>query len=257
MKKLWLAALAGLAFTSSALAADLGQPAAPLYKEPPPPPPPAWTGLYVGVNGGWGFNQRTGRSDALGVGNILKPNGGLAGGQIGYNWQNGIVVYGFETDIQWADIHDADSAVDGFGDVYSASQKLDWFGTARARLGITAWGDNALLYVTGGLIYGQQKVAASFDDAVTHLSSAGGSTMTRTGGTIGAGLEYKFTPSVSGKIEGLWYSMGSTTLGLPATAADIGPIDAHFRFTGAIVRAGLNFHFNSGDYGGGFPGPGQ
>jgi outer membrane immunogenic protein len=57
-----------------------------LYKAPPPPPPPGWTGFYIGVNGGGGWNQNTGRSDELGFGNILKPSGGLAGGQIGYNW---------------------------------------------------------------------------------------------------------------------------------------------------------------------------
>jgi outer membrane immunogenic protein len=260
MKKSWLAALAGLALsTSVAFAADLGQPAAPLYKAPPPPPPPSWTGGYIGVNGGWGWNQNTGRSDELGFGNIIKPNGGLAGGQIGYNWQSGIVVYGLETDIQWADIHDSGSAIfDALGSTYTASQKLDWFGTARARLGITAWGDNTLLYVTGGLIYGQEKVAASFDDHLTDLTSFNSSSMTRTGGTVGVGLEYRFTPAVSGKIEGLWYDMGSTTLGLASTARDIGPIDAHFRFQGAILRAGLNWEFNAGNFfGGGGPGPGQ
>jgi hypothetical protein len=41
VKKLWLVAVAGLALsTSVAFAADLGQPAAPLYKAPAAPPPP-------------------------------------------------------------------------------------------------------------------------------------------------------------------------------------------------------------------------
>jgi outer membrane immunogenic protein len=263
MKKLWLAALAGLALsTSVAFAADLGQP----YEKapPPPPPPPGWTGFYIGVNGGGGWNQNTGRSDALGFGNILKPSGGLAGGQIGYNWQSGIVVYGFETDIQWADINDSASAIfDRFGSTYSASQKLDWFGTVRGRIGITAWGDNSLLYVTGGLIYGQQKVAASFADGVTGLTSFNSSSETRTGGTIGVGWEYRFTPAVSAKIEGLWYDMGSTTLGLastdtrtPPVGFGAAPFDAHFHFQGAIVRAGLNWQFNAGNFFGG-GGPGQ
>jgi outer membrane immunogenic protein len=254
MKKLWLVAVAGLALsTSVAFAADLGQP---YVKAPPPPPaPPSWTGFYIGVNGGWGWNQNTGDSEVLGFGNIVKPNGGLAGGQIGYNWQSGIVVYGFETDIQWADIKDSASVTDPFGDIYSASNKLDWFGTARARLGITAWGNNALLYVTGGLIYGQEKVASSLFDGVTGETPFASASTTRTGGTVGAGLEYLFTPAVSGKIEGLWYDMGSSTLGLPTS--DLGVVDSHYRFQGAIVRAGLNFHFNAGGYGEGGPGPGQ
>jgi outer membrane immunogenic protein len=243
VKKLWLVAVAGLALsTSVAFAADLGQPAAPLYKAPPAPPPSGWTGFYIGVNGGWGFNQNTGDSEILGFGNIVKPSGGLAGGQIGYNWQSGIVIYGVETDIQWADIKDSASATDDDGDIYTASKKLDWFGTARGRLGVTPWGDNALLYVTGGLIYGQEKVASSLVDGVTGETPFASVSSTRVGGTVGGGLEYRFTPALSGKIEALWYDLGSTTLGLPTS--DLGIVDSHYHFEGAIVRAGLNFHFN-------------
>jgi outer membrane immunogenic protein len=245
MKKLWLIAVAGLALsTTAAFAADLGQP---YYKAPPPPPPvalPTWTGFYLGINGGFGWNNHTGSlfcADDVAcpeaTGDILKPNGGLAGGQIGYNWQSGIVVYGLEADIQWADIHDSATVVTPDGvDTFDANQKLNWFGTVRGRIGIAPWSNNALLYATGGLIYGGQKVSASFDDEFVSDSS------TRTGGTVGAGLEYLFTPNLSGKIEGLWYDMGSTDL-------FINDIDAaHFRFQGVIVRAGLNWHFS---YGGG------
>jgi hypothetical protein len=74
-------------------------------------------------------------------------------------------------------------------------------------------------------------------------------------------LEYRFTPAVSAKIEGLWYDMGSTTLLLASTdprGLGAAPFDAHFHFQGAIVRAGLNWEFNAGNFfGGGGPGPGQ
>ena len=258
MKKLWLIAVAGLALsTSAAFAADLGQP---LYKAPPPPPPPpSWTGFYIGANGGWGFNRDTGElfcevaacRDAP-IGSIVKPNGGLAGGQIGYNWQSGnIVVYGIEADIQWADIKDTASVFTGpaLVDTYTASNKLDWFGTVRGRLGITPW-NQALIYVTGGLIYGQEKVAASLESPPGVFSVNSDST-TRTGGTVGVGVEYLFTPNFSGKIEGLWYDMGSKDLFLTSTQT------SHFHFEGAIVRAGLNWKFNWPGYeAGGLGGPG-
>ena len=253
MRKLWLVAVAGFALsTSVAFAADLGQP---LYKAPPPPPPPpSWTGFYIGVNGGWGFNRDTGEllcgvavcRDAP-IGSVVKPSGGLAGGQIGYNWESGIVVYGIEADIQWADIKDTASVFTGpaLVDTYTASNKLDWFGTVRGRLGITPWGNNALLYVTGGLIYGQEKTAASLENpGVIFVNS---DSTTRTGGTVGVGLEYLLTPNLTGKIEGLWYDMGSENLFLTSTQA------AHFHFEGAIVRAGLNWKMNW--FGGGGPGP--
>jgi outer membrane immunogenic protein len=254
MKKLWLAAVAGLALsTNVAFAADLGQP---LYKAPPPPPPPpSWTGFYLGFNGGWGESQHGGDLFCAGgvictdtENGIVKPNGGLFGGQIGYNWQSGIVVYGIETDIQWADIHGSATAFVGprLADTFTVSEKLDWFGTVRGRLGITPWGNNALLYVTGGLIYGGQKVSASLTTP-TAIFVASDST-TRTGGTVGLGLEYLFTPTLSGKIEGLWYDMGSRDLFLTSTET------THNHLEGAIVRAGLNWHFN---WGGGGPVEGQ
>lgn len=257
MKKLWLVAVAGLALsTSVAFAADLGQPQ-PYYKAPPPPPPPSWTGFYLDVDGGWGFNRRTGAlscdvsesecPDAP-TPSIVRPSGGLAGGGIGYNWETGIVVYGIEADIQWADIKDSASTFTGpdLADIYSASDKLDWFGTVRGRLGLTPWGNTALIYVTGGLIYGQEKIAATLDNSEGIFADSASST--RTGGTVGVGLEYMFTPALSGKVEGLFYDMGSKDLPLTATES------AHFHFTGAIVRAGLNWHFNVGGGGGPFPG---
>ena len=70
--------------------------------------PPGWTGFYIGIDGGFGWSQHTGNqtNPISQSGDILKPSGGLAGGQIGYICLHGIVVYGLEADIQWADIKD-------------------------------------------------------------------------------------------------------------------------------------------------------
>jgi outer membrane immunogenic protein len=264
-KKLWLAAVIGVALsTSAAFAADLGQP---YYKAPPVAPvvAPGWTGFYIGINGGYGWNKETGASHCInpagivggpgcgiGVGDIIKPQGGLVGGQIGYNWQSGIVVYGLETDIQWADIKDTATATRFAGSEalpgdYTASDKLDWFGTVRGRLGITPWGDNALLYATGGLIYGEEKFS-TFTSFPTGVSYGASASDTRTGGTVGVGLEYRFSPALSGKIEGLWYDMGSETLIAPELSGVHTGFTGGgtFHFEGAIVRAGLNYHFNWG-----------
>lgn len=77
----------------------------------------------------------------------MKPEGGLVGGQIGYIGQSGIVVYGLEAAIRWAEIKNTASATRFAGSTgdYTASDKLNWFGTARGRLGITPSGDNTLL----------------------------------------------------------------------------------------------------------------
>jgi outer membrane immunogenic protein len=263
MKKLWLLAVAGLALsTSVAFAADLGQPY--VKAPPPPPPPPSWAGFYIGFDGGWGESQHSGDLFCAGGvvcrdfdGSILHPNGGLFGGQIGYNWQSGIVVYGIETDIQWADIHGSATAFIGpLGiDTLTVSDKLDWFGTFRGRIGITPWSNNALLYVTGGLIYGGETASATLQTPGLGPCFAVGCTIsastTRTGGTVGLGLEYLFTPNLSGKIEGLWYDMGSHDVFFH----NLNNEEVHDHLSGAIVRAGLNWHFNwggplQGQYGG-------
>jgi outer membrane immunogenic protein len=105
---LGIAAVAALVATP-VLAADLA------LKAPPPPPPPAfsWTGFYIGLDGGAGFNTQTGNNvntnpagvvsgtgAGFPIGNTISPEGGFIGGEVGYNWQNGVFVYGIESDIQ-------------------------------------------------------------------------------------------------------------------------------------------------------------
>ena len=102
MTKSFFAATAlSLALTASAFAADL-----PSYKAPLIAPPPAftWTGLYGGVNIGYGFGN--GDQDRGGLGYYATPgaapplpagtvwtvvnnlNGVLGGGQAGFNYQS-------------------------------------------------------------------------------------------------------------------------------------------------------------------------
>jgi outer membrane immunogenic protein len=113
MKKLGFAIALALLWIGPALAADL-----PTEKGMPEPPPPAsvnWTGFYIGVNAGYGWDRQNGRFSGdpslarffsvnefpTSIG--LNSGGGLAGGQIGYNWQvPPSFVLGVETDLQWA-----------------------------------------------------------------------------------------------------------------------------------------------------------
>jgi outer membrane immunogenic protein len=269
MKKFLFCSIALIATVVSlpAIAADM--PVKAIYKAPPAPVA-RWTGFYFGINGGYGWNQTTGDSFCFnparvlnGVGcdvpngGVVRPRGGFAGAQAGYNWQlNSRVVVGLETDIQWSNIQNSASVGDVVGagnpptGTFSMTSKLDWFGTFRGRLGLLATPD-ALLYVTGGLIYGREAVSTllSFPivgPAVFYPSSA---SSTRAGATVGAGLEYAFTPNFSAKVEGLWYDMGSmsSSFTCPAGATTCVPgftSGANFKFGGEMVRGGLNWKFN-------------
>lgn len=110
MKKIVIAALAVLGSASAAFAADLPVKAL----APPPAPLTDWSGFYIGVHGGYGWNGTNDweccRGDLIGTNNINGGNswnalkGGLAGGQIGYNWQMNRIVFGVQGDGSWADI---------------------------------------------------------------------------------------------------------------------------------------------------------
>jgi outer membrane immunogenic protein len=233
----------------------------------PPPPVFSWTGWYVGINGGYGWSNSTGDSFCItpggalnGVGcdspntGVVRPRGGFVGGQAGYNRQTNAIVYGIETDIHWSDIKSSNSVTDLCCNpgavptgIFNATSKLDWFGTFRGRLGVLAT-PKALLYVTGGLIYGHESTSALLTYTPTNFYPNSAST-TRAGGTVGAGLEYAFTPNLSGKVEGLWYDMGSLTSSFicpaGATTCTAGyTIGSTFKFSGEMVRGGLNWKFN-------------
>src|SRR5437763_638661 len=75
-----------------------------------------WTGFYIGANAGIGVGRDSTRLDIPAGGSFessyLNPQGGLAGGQIGYNWQTpntflGTLVLGIEADIQGTDMRDS------------------------------------------------------------------------------------------------------------------------------------------------------
>src|SRR5690348_7702113 len=141
-KRLLLAGVAALALVSvggSASAADLGR--RPVYKAPAYVAPAfSWTGLYIGVMGGWG----QARDDFGG-----SATGGFAGGTLGYNYEfaPGWVV-GIEGDGAWADIGNDSSIIVG-GIPVTGSAKVDSLFSLRGRLGY-ALPNNLLIYGTGG-----------------------------------------------------------------------------------------------------------
>jgi outer membrane immunogenic protein len=211
MKKVLLAALM-VGVASSAMAADL-----PTRKAPPAPQayaaPPvfSWTGFYVGVNGGW--------AGSTGGGAFSNPTGGIVGGTVGYNYQISQFVVGLEGDWDWADLNKK-----GYNAFLASnySNKIDDMLTARVRAGYAI--DRALLYVTGGY--------AGVDDRVS-VPGTFSSTDWRSGGAIGAGIEYAFTNNISAKAEYIY-----------APIADKSYVDGtKGNLDISIVRAGLNYKF--------------
>ncbi len=257
MKKLVIAAAALAALIGTpALAADLA------LKAPPPAPAPAWswTGFYVGLNAGYSvandpFNQVVSEPGFIASSSIdsrVTPNGGLFGGQAGYNYQTGNIVLGVEGDIQWSDEHDTAGCgmecLNEGGEILtegSAEQKIKWFGTARGRVG---WTNNDwLLYVTGGGAWGGINATTAFNLSGVIVPGAFSNTtsFTKGGGVIGGGTEVHLGGQWTAKFEYLYMDLGSIsdTLAVPAP---LGPFNltTNSKIRDNIVRAGLNFKIN-------------
>jgi outer membrane immunogenic protein len=241
MKRILLGVL--LASTAmSAQAADLA--ARPYTKAPVMAAVYDWTGFYVGVNAGLGLGRdRTNLNvPAAPINDTFyqQPQGGLGGAQIGYNWQTnsflGPLVLGLETDIQGADLHDNYTCLFGCTALTSArfDQKLDWFGTARGRIGLVT--GPVLSYVTAGFAYGGVK--SSLTETIAGAPASIAFDRTRTGWTWGSGVEASLGGNWTGKLEYMYVDLGNTsdTFLLQGATQTL-----NTKIHENIFRAGLNY----------------
>jgi outer membrane immunogenic protein len=204
----------------------------------------------------------------------VSTSGFIGGGQIGYNYQfaNNFVV-GIEADIQglagahrtasFARSETVPGAVGIGGAPVSASSVITvdrdahYLGTVRGRLGFTIT-PTLLAYGTGGLAYGGASSninvteTLGFNDTPAPFGTLGNFSQSRVGWTAGGGLEWLFAPNWSLKVEYLFYDLGSVTFarapiqqfgGFGTVLETVTAVQASTRFSGNIVRAGLNYHF--------------
>jgi outer membrane immunogenic protein len=266
MRKLLLAGVfAALGLSGVAQAADL--PVEPVYKGGPLIVPVYdWTGFYLGISGGYSRGNASNAYTFTGiasVGGSTRMDGGVFGGQAGFNWQaTPSFVVGFEADLQgtWQNGSDSPPGVPGVcipitlacivaTDTVAVDQKLRWFGTARARAGFLPWG-HVMLFVTGGAAFGEVESNATitnigtsiFGTTSTAAITSGTAINTRAGWTVGGGSEWVLSGPWTAKLEYLFVDLGTVTntfIGggaLPTVVAS-----SHVRDN--IVRIGINYRF--------------
>jgi len=234
-----------LAFGMPALSADLAVKAPPL--KAPIAAPYSWTGWYIGANAGYGVGQGQGAfASNLGFETFnAMPAGGFGGGQLGFNYQiNSFIVLGAETDIQGAGISDTRTCLLHCipGSSALIDQKLNWFGTTRARIGLA--NGPVLTYVTGGAAYGgtETGVTTTLGGATTSSTVSA----TKSGWTWGTGVEAALGGNWTAKAEYLYIDLGSSSASTTIAAAGIaapfvGTFDVKNREQ--IFRGGVNYHF--------------
>lgn len=248
-----------------------------------------WSGFYLGGNVGLAINDSrfdispsgcflASGADNCGVGGTAaNPNrsfsnhsgdiGFVGGAQFGYNWQlSPFVVAGFETDFNYnntnAKLNETvalTGPLAGRSTTYNITQRLDWFGTVRARVGILPASD-WLIYATGGLAFGS--VSSSMDLAPVQCCSAesfGGyvNPTRRFGWTAGAGVEKQIAPNWTMKAEYLYFDLGSVGYANPCVTSrsDDSVICTGFAsppsFSSDVVtrqhilRVGINYQFGA------------
>src|SRR5262245_38233162 len=275
--------LALAAAIQPAAAADLPR-KVPVLKAPPVYIDPwTWTGFYIGLNGGYSWGRSTTNVGFFTVpagvpivppaGSItsadLKLNGGIFGGQIGYNWQfDRTWVFGLEADIQWSGEKDSTlfrcavapgggppgPCLPGLtftppgaagGTTLAFDQRRQWFGTLRGRLGVLP-SPTVLLYITGGLAYGELKtdlLLSGFTPFGVPVSVAASQKDTKAGWVVGGGIEGRLWDNWTGKLEYLYMDLGEASGSIINTAAGSGAPWSSSRFHDNILRAGINYKF--------------
>jgi outer membrane immunogenic protein len=232
-----------LAFGAPALGADIAVKALP--NKALTAAPYGWTGWYIGANAGYGVGQGQG-TYAFGPGvpgpaaetfNAM-PGGGFGGGQLGFNYQINSFVLGAETDIQGAGVSDTRTCLLNCVAGTSAliDQKLNWFGTTRARLGLAT--GPVLTYATAGVAYGGTETGVTTTVGGTTSSSI--TSATKTGWAWGTGVEAALGGNWTAKAEYLYVNLGSSSA---SSAVPAGAGTLSVKNQEQIFRGGVNYRF--------------
>ncbi|MBN9596818.1 MAG: porin family protein [Afipia sp.] len=219
--------------------------AAMITKAMAPRPVANWSGLYGGVNLGWGFGT-SGWIDAFGdVAGIpgsslgVRTNGVVGGLQAGVNFQSGRFVYGLEGTFSGSDIHG--STVRNLPPaVGTFSNRLNWLASITGRVGYTL--PVTMFYVKGGAAF------AEFENNMRLDGNAGpfvfpGQTATRAGWTVGMGAERALNDRLSLRYEWNYFDFGKQRYDTFLQA--FGPARVDIDQTVHTVTVGLNYRFGS------------
>jgi outer membrane immunogenic protein len=257
MKKFFLSTVSALALAHGASAADLPTKApTATYKAPPAPVVvPTWTGWYLGIQGGAARHQASFKDvdNFLTFGGGPSPTysasrtGGIFGINSGYNFQAGNLVFGVEGDWSWLGAKTDSTVVACAGcSPLLTTYDVRWLATARVRAGLAV--DATLFYVTGGAAFGNVRNSAIHTNpAPAPIRGSFLQDTTKTGWTVGGGIEHMFGPHWTARAEARYVDLGRSTVNCtPGTSNCLtfpGTYRGEFRNTLLIGLVGVDFKF--------------
>src|ERR1700704_2216001 len=236
MKNLLLGSVALIACAGAANAADL--PRMPVKAAPVPVISYDWNGFYLGGYFGDAINNSKAHTDPPGVAGTqlgvsrLNQKGFTAGAAVGYNWQFAPHwLVGLEGDIGGLLLNRTNIE---WNDNVLVGVKADWYATARGRLGYVT--GPSLLYVTGGAAFVHIRDTFGGDGfTVGPLTN----TTTKTGWTVGGGIEAKLSRAWTAKTEYLFIDAGSSSFASNPYASPGVPTTFDHSFH--VIKTGLNY----------------
>jgi outer membrane immunogenic protein len=218
MKKILLGAIATVAISSTAFAADL--PARTYTNAAPVVAPIAysWSGCYVGgqAGGAWSRSHHTldngaGLVEAFGY----NPSSFIGGGQVGCQYQfPGNFVLGAEGTWSWVDLKQTDVSV--LAPPRTRFLGIDQIATATVKLGY-AW-DRWMVYGKGG--FADARIDTFAINPVTTVSAD--VNRWQSGWTVGGGIEYMIVQNFILGAEFNYYNFKYDRAGVLATDGTIG-----------------------------------
>jgi outer membrane immunogenic protein len=207
------------------------------------PPVFNWTGFYVGAHAGYGWG---GTDLAPTEGPFAHPglsasrDSFVLGGQFGYNFQSGSFVFGPQARFSF---FTGDGSVQSqlFFSTVDYGVETDWVGSLQGKAGISF--GPALIYGMGGIATSRLTASARHDDGVGFVTYS--ESKNRVGFVFGGGVEYAFTPNISGGVlvqhyvwDGHTFNLGVNPFGEPVRVG----VDSN----DTTVRAEINVRLGGG-----------
>jgi outer membrane immunogenic protein len=224
-----------------------------------------WTGCYVGANVGGGCSASNftmgidpgthlgGADIASVVGNGLNSHGEdgpLAGGQVGCNYQSGLLVAGIEGDIDYFHsnpwfTNNTLTLGDGVTPAtLTQSTNVNYFATIRPRVGIAA--DRNLAYLTAGVAFSHINYVESYSDGATPPGvGTAAASKSAVGWVAGAGWEYAMTDHWIFRAEYLFadFSKVNAVGTISDTGGGVNTLRGSSDLIIQALRAGVNYKF--------------